>query len=118
MQCENPLCPWWAESPTEAARLDQSFIEWPPSLLDPTPEFREPCWRFVGPSNRILRCEIVAVATGWEVHASYEGDAEPIRTQLVVSIGAGRIVAVRWREAVEAMGSFLPLDLVDGRSLS
>ena len=30
----------------------------------------------------------------------------------------GRIVAVRWREAVEAMGSFLPLDLVDGRSLS
>ena len=70
------------------------------------------------PLDRILRCEIVAVATGWEVQARYEGDADPIRTQLVVSIGAGRIVAVRWREAVEALGSFLPLGLVDGRSLS
>ena len=85
--------------------MDQSFTDWPPPPLDQTPAFRKLCWRFVGPSNRILRCEIVAVATGWEVHASYEGDADPIRTQLVVSIGAGRIVAVRWREAVEAMGA-------------
>ena len=116
MQCENLACPWWADSPPEAARFDQSLMAWPPPPLDPSPEFREPCWRFVGPSNRILRCEIVAVATEWEVQARYEGDADPIRTQLVVSIGAGRIVAVRWREAVEARASLVPLDAADGRS--
>jgi hypothetical protein len=77
MQCENPACPSWADSPPEATRLDQSFIEWPLPPLDPTAEFREPCWRFVGPSNRILRCEIVGVTTGWEVQTLYEGDAEP-----------------------------------------
>ena len=104
--------------PPEATRFDHSFIEWPLPPLDPTPEFRERCWRFVGPSNRILRCEIVGVATGWEVQASFEGGDDPLRTQLVGSTRDGRIVAVQWREAVEAMGSFLPLDLVDGRSLS
>jgi hypothetical protein len=33
-----------------------------------------------------LRCEIVVVATGWKMQARYEGDDDPIRTQLVGSI--------------------------------
>ena len=62
----------------------------------------------------------IACLTAWllAVPAGSGFALEHSITQLVVSIGAGRIVAVRWREAVEAMGSFLPLDLVDGRSLS
>jgi len=52
------------------------------------------------------------------VQASFEGGDDPLRTQLVGSTRDCRIVAVQWRESVEAMGSFLPLDLVDGRSLS
>ena len=37
----------------------------------PRVELREVCWRFVGPSQRVLVCGIYAVATGLEAHVGY-----------------------------------------------
>ena len=40
-----------------------SLLEWPPPLLHPTPEFREPCWRFVGPSADRERISMTTTPT-------------------------------------------------------
>ena len=91
-----------------AAKLDQSFV-WPPEPVAPRPSFREEAWRLVGLSDRVLCCEIRAVATGLEVQARYGAEEDPIRTQLTTNLRDARIVATRWREAALARGSFLDL---------
>jgi hypothetical protein len=82
-------------------------LVWPP---EPQKPFYERAWRLVGPSNRVLVCEIVGVTTGLEVHARYDGEADPVRTQLTSGLPDARVLAAQWREAALALGSFLDLD--------
>ena len=85
MQCDNPACSWWADGVPSATMLDESLV-WPPEPLAPQKPFHERAWRLVGPSNRVLVCEIVGVTTGLEVHARYDGEADPVRTQLTARL--------------------------------
>ena len=55
-------------------------MDWPPEPLAPPTPFREVCWRLVGPSARVLTCEIVAIETGLELRCDYGGD-DLIRSQ-------------------------------------
>ena len=111
MQCDNPACPWWADGVPSANMVDESLLVWPPEPLAPRKPFHERPWRLVGPSNRVLLCEIVGVTTGLEVHARYDGEADPMRTQLTSILPEARVLAAQWREAALGLGSFLELDL-------
>ena len=110
MQCDNPACSWWADGPPDATVLEKSYV-WPLEPLAPRKPFHERAWRLVGPSNRVLLCEIVGVPTGLEVHARYDLEADPVRTQLTAGLADARLLAAKWREAALGLGNFLELDL-------
>jgi hypothetical protein len=111
MQCDNPACQWWSDGVPSATVFDQSYV-WPPEPLAPRKAFQELAWRLVGPSNRVLCCEIVGVPTGLEVHARYDLEADPVRTQLARGLADARTIAAQWREAALGTGGFLELDLM------
>ena len=50
------------------------------------------------------------MATGLEVHARYDGEADPVRTQLANSLTDARSVVAQCREAALGLGGFLELD--------
>jgi hypothetical protein len=110
MQCNNAACAWWADGVPRATVLEHSFV-WPSESLARRKPFREQAWRLVGPSNRVLVCEIVGAPTGLEVHARYDLEADPVRTQPTGSLVEARVVAAQWSEAALGLGSFLELDL-------
>ena len=62
----------------------------------PRVELLEVCWRFVGPSQRVLECGVYTVATGLEVRAGYSAD-DIVRTQLTPDIDTARSIAAGWR---------------------
>jgi len=108
MQCNNMSCPRWEGDAPTAKAMDESFV-WPPPLA-PRKTFRERAWRLVGPSNRVLVCEIVRVATGLEVQVRYDCDPDAVRTQLTGNLADARTLAAHWRDAALGLGSFLELD--------
>ena len=63
------------------------------------------CWRFVGPSQRVLECGVYRVATGLEVRAGYSAE-DIVRTQLMPDIGTARAFAAAWRQALIDTGRF------------
>ena len=86
---------------------DERFTRRPPA--EPRLELLETCWRFVGPSGRLLTCGIYRTDAGVEVRVGY-GEEELVYSRLAIEIGTARETAAELRQAVIAKGGFTELE--------
>lgn len=81
-----------------------------PPPRPPRLELLEPCWRFRGPTRRVVSCGIYTTDVGLEVRAGYSAE-DLLRSERAHDLGAARQVAETWRQAVIAKGGFEPLPI-------
>ncbi len=69
----------------------------------------ETCWQAKGPSDRVMTCAIYGVdGPGIEVRSGYADD-DPLRAQRTADVARAREIALEWRAALLAQGSFIEL---------